>query len=140
MHFNVHQLIAEQATKSLNFTLAMLAPTLPSFVDKWYEDAHVLDGRFTDLPARPAFIAYQIRLLNSLIARTRGRLIGSAETIIAYNPYFVESDFDDLLTLITDLEDAAMLDDGERDLLCEMLIDLRDHYRRRPYDFKRVFR
>ena len=105
----------------------MRAPTLPSFVDQWYEDALVLDRRFKDLPARRAFIAYQIRLVNSLVAHTKGRLIGSAETIIAYNPYFVESDFDDLLTLITDLEDAAMLDGVERELLYEKLIDLRDH-------------
>ena len=118
----------------------MTAPTLPSFVDQWYKDAQVLDRRFKDLPARRAFIAYQIRLLNSLIAQTKGRLIGSSETIIAYNAYFVESDFDDLLTLITDLEDAALLDDGERELLCEKLMDLRDHYRRRPDDFKRVSR
>jgi hypothetical protein len=118
----------------------MRAPTLPSFVHQWYEDAQVLDRRFKDLPARRGFVAYQIRLLNSLIAQTKGRLIGSAELIIAYNPYFVESDFDDLLTLITDLDDATMLDDIERELLYEKLIDLRDHYRRRPYDFKRAYR
>jgi hypothetical protein len=114
--------------------------TLPTFVNRWYEDAlQKGDRRFKDLPAQRAFIGYQIRLLNCLLAQTKGRLIGSAETIIAYNPYFVESDFDDLCTLIGDLDSGSILGDCAPELLWEMLVDLRDNFRRRPSDFKRIF-
>ncbi len=112
--------------------------TVPTFVHRWHE--HLIsrrEPRFSALPSQRAFIGYQVRLLNLLIALVKGQSIGNITTTIAHNPYFIESDFNDLQLLVRDLTKVNLLDAEQSERITALLSDTHAFYKLRPLDFQR---
>jgi hypothetical protein len=115
--------------------------TVPTFVHQFYSVKHAESPRrFPDLPAFRSFVGYQVRLVNVLLSRAKGFEIDEAATVISFNPYFVSTDFDDLLALLAQLAALGIVDGRLTEEAARQIHELRFQFDKNEAYFRRRFR
>ena len=117
------------------------AVTVPTFIHQFYGVKHAESPRrFPDLPAFRSFVGYQVRLVNVLLSRAKGFEIDEAATVISFNPYFVSTDFDDLLALLVQLAALGIVDGRLTEEAARQIHELRLQFDKNEAYFRRRFR
>jgi hypothetical protein len=104
--------------------------TVPTFVHQYYQAVWEQQKglRFRDLPAFRGFVGYQVRLVTSLIARSKGYKIDDPLTIATLNANLREQDLDDLGTILYNLGLNNLISPHELEGAMNELNDLQEQY------------